>query len=244
MRKGFKLTRQTGSRLFLLLTGLILLVACDDSKCIRGEGTVITRNLELAPFSKIEANGDFKVYLLPGATQKVEVRGEPNILDQLRTRVTDDTWKITHEECVKNSKGVEVFITLPVLASVFMNGSGSIEGEQAFTASDLEVVVNGSGSIALDVAASEITSRITGSGKILLQGSTPLHNIDISGSGRAEMYDLESQSVDVAISGSGIAQVSAANTLNVTISGSGIVYYKGEPTVSQHISGSGKVVKQ
>lgn len=244
MRKRFNITKQIGSKLVLLLTGLILFVACGDSRCISGEGNVVTRDLELPPFSKIEANGDFKVYLLQGAMQKVEVRGQSNILDQLRTRVTDNTWKITHEECVRNSKGVEVFITLPVVEAVFVNGSGFIEGNNVFTTSDLEVVLNGSGRIELNVVAAKITSRITGSGKIHLQGSAPLHSIDISGSGRAETYNLASESVGVSISGSGIAQVAAAKTLDVAISGSGIVYYKGEPSVTQRISGSGKVVKE
>lgn len=236
--------RTLTSRLLFLLAGLLLLGACEDTNCIKGEGTVETRLLNLAPFSRIEANGDFKVYLLQGAEQKVEIRGEPNILDQVRTSISNNTWKITHETCVRKSKSVEVFITLPVLESLYLNGSGFIEGQQGFTTSDLDVAVNGSGRISLDVEATKVISRVTGSGKLNLEGNAPLYSINISGSGRAETFGLTSERVSATISGSGVAQVTASTALDVSISGSGIVYYRGDPSVSQQISGSGKVVKQ
>jgi len=244
MSKRINLSNLSVSKLFLLFAGLILLAGCGDSNCIKGEGAIETRTLNLEPFSRIESNGDFKVYLVQGKTQKVEVKGQPNILDQLSTNISRDTWKITHEECVRNSKGVEVFITLPVVASLYVNGSGFIEGEGDFTATDLEVSVNGSGRIALTADASKVISRISGSGKIILEGSAPIYSTNISGSGRAESYNLDSENVSVTISGSGIAEVSAATALNVAITGSGIVYYKGSPTINQQISGSGKVVRK
>ncbi|MEJ8755543.1 head GIN domain-containing protein [Pontibacter sp. H259] len=233
-----------GNRLLLVLASLMLLGSCEDKNCIKGEGPVETRLLNLDSFSRIEANGDFNVFITQGPTQKVEVRGEPNILDQLQTDITNSTWKITHDNCVRRSKEVEVFITLPVYESLYLNGSGYIQGQQHITASDLDIAVNGSGKISLDVDASKIISRVTGSGKVHLQGSAPVHRINMSGSGRAETYGLASENVSVTLSGSGVAQVSAATLLDVSISGSGIVYYKGEPTVNQEISGSGKVVKQ
>ncbi|NEM98400.1 head GIN domain-containing protein [Pontibacter burrus] len=244
MMKAIALNWVGRVRLLLLLTVTMLFGSCEDSKCIKGEGAMDTRLLNLDPFRRINVQGDFKVYLTQGTVQKVEIRGEPNILDQVETAVRDDTWKITHAECVRRSKSVEVYITLPAVESLYLNGSGSIEGRSNFTASDLDIELNGSGNVRLDVEAARIISRITGSGKLQLQGITPLHRIDISGSGRVESYDLESESVEVTISGSGIAQVTAATKLDVSISGSGIVYYKGDPNVSQRISGSGKVVKQ
>ena len=125
------LNRTAGNRMtwpFLLLS-LLLLSACDDERCIKGEGDVERRTLQLQPFSDVEANGDFKVYITQGATQQVEVRGQPNILDQVNTQVSNGRWKITHDDCVRRSKEVEVYITMPEVKGLAVNGSGSISGE-------------------------------------------------------------------------------------------------------------------
>ncbi|WP_162426049.1 head GIN domain-containing protein [Pontibacter pudoricolor] len=231
-------------RLLLFVLSVSTFSACEDTNCIKGEGTIETRVLNLEPFTRIEANGDFKVYLTQGPNQKVEVKGEPNILSQLETSISNNTWKITHRECVRRSDDVEVYITIPEVESLYLNGSGHIEGQNTITATDLPVAVNGSGRIVLDVMANKIITQVTGSGKVVLQGEAPVQTIDISGSGRAEAFNLSSENVRVNISGSGTGEVTALDLLDVTISGSGNLYYKGNPAISQNISGSGKVIKK
>lgn len=185
---------------FLLLS-LLCLSACEDTRCIKGEGNIAQRTLHLQPFSKLKANGDFKVYITQGPTQQVEVKGEPNILDQVNTRVFNGKWKITYDDCVRRSKPVEVHITMPEIERLAVNGSGSIYGENKFTVTDLPVEVNGSGEIDLELDAAKVMTRVTGSGEVRLSGSTEAQHINISGSGAAEVVATNSLTVD--LSGSG-----------------------------------------
>lgn len=231
-------------KLVLMLLLLAMLGSCEDLNCIKGDGQVETRTLALQPFTNIEVNGDFKVYLTQGATQKVEVIGEANILDQLETDVSDQSWLISHTGCVRRSKAVEVRITMPEVNAMYLNGSGFIKGEGVITAAELPVTVNGSGKIDLQVNASKVISQVIGSGEMLLRGKTATHSVSISGSGKTKAFDLQANNVNVNLSGSGVAEVAAANLLGVDLSGSGMVYYKGNPTVNQQVSGSGKVVKR
>lgn len=231
-------------RAVIILLLVSALSSCEDTNCIKGEGNIETRTLNLQPFSRVEANGDFKVYLTQGEVQQVEVKGEPNILDQLETSISNGTWEIEHRECVRQSKPVEVYITMPLVQSLYLNGSGLISSQSAFRASELAVEVNGSGKVDVEVEAIKVITRVTGSGEVLLHGYAPLHSVMISGSGRAEAFDLQAENVTVNISGSGVAEVSASDALAAEISGSGIVYYQGNPSVTKTISGSGKVVKK
>lgn len=221
-----------------------ILSGCDDVRCIKGEGDVETRELNLQPFSRVEANGDFKVYITQGEPQKVEVKGEPNILDQLQTSVSNSTWEIEHSECVRRSKQVEVYITMPQVQSLYLNGSGRIYSQNELTANELLVEVNGSGKIECDVTAAKVISRVTGSGEMALHGEAPIYSVNISGSGKSAAFGLQAENVTAQISGSGVAEVSAAEALAADITGSGIVYYLGSPQVTTNISGSGKVVKK
>lgn len=228
----------------LVFFAMLLLSACADRNCIKGEGATETRTLNLQPFKSIEANGSFKVYITQGATQQVEVKGESNILDQLNTSISNNTWKIEHTSCVRRSRDVEVYITMPVTESLYLNGSGRIIGQNTITAGDVQVTLNGSGKIELTTSAEQVITRLIGSGEIVLGGEAVRHNINISGSGRVEAFGLQANNVTVNLSGSGVAEVSAVSALGADISGSGNVYYKGNPTVTTSITGSGKVVKK
>lgn len=75
----------------LVLCVLLLLSACYDLNCIKGNGDVEQLNLTLQLFSKVEANGDFKIYITQGKPQRVEVKGESNILS---TRVRNGKWEL------------------------------------------------------------------------------------------------------------------------------------------------------
>lgn len=234
-----------GFRSLLLLVTLGILAACEDTNCIKGNGEVVQRTLDLQSFNEVEANGDFKVYITQGPTQHVEVKGEPNILNELKTDVANNKWSIGYNSCIRRSKAVEVYITMPEVRSLYLNGSGLINSQNVIMATELPVTVNGSGKIDLDLTAAKVITRITGSGEINLQGEAPLHHVSISGSGKAKAYDLVADNVTVNISGSGLTEVTATDALDVSITGSGEVYYKGNPaTVNKSVSGSGKVVKR
>ena len=77
-----------------------------------------------------------------------------------------------------------------------------------------------------------------------LSGSAVEQDIEVSGSGRYEAAELQSQKVTADISGSGQVEVAVSRELQVDISGSGTVTYSGDPSVSQSVSGSGRVIKK
>ena len=60
---------------------------------------------------------------------------------------------------------------------------------------------------------------------------------------RLNLWACMAENVDVDISGSGYAEVSASVKLDVSVSGSGDIKYKGNPALNQAISGSGSVQK-
>ncbi|PSR52766.1 DUF2807 domain-containing protein [Adhaeribacter arboris] len=222
------------------------LAACTDhgAFCIKGEGDVTSRTLQLQPFQEIDVNGDFEVYVTQGSPQKIEVKGEPNILDELNTQVQNGKWKIKFDDCIRRSKTVKVYLTMPEVNSLYLNGSGQISGQNKLTATDFSVVVNGSGKIEADLAATKVITQIMGSGEIELAGTAKQQTIHIAGSGKVKSYDLTAEDVSVQVAGSGKTQVMASKTLDVDLAGSGTVYYRGNPTVNTRISGSGKVIHE
>lgn len=229
----------------ILLCLFVLQLPAQDwwKKGITGEGPVVERDLELADFDAIRLSTNGKVYLRQGNQQSVRVKGQQNIIDNLKKEVNDGSWKISFERPVRRHAELAIYITMPSLRHVGVSGSGSIIGESKFTGlGDLKTHISGSGRLELEAESRNLSSHISGSGSMRLAGSTGQYDIHISGSGKVYAYDLDSSDCEVHISGSGDCEVQVQESLEVRISGSGDVFYRGRPRVTSRISGSGDVV--
>ncbi|HET9826088.1 MAG TPA: DUF2807 domain-containing protein, partial [Chitinophagaceae bacterium] len=135
-------------------------------------------------------------------------------------------------------------VTSPDFNSIRSYGSGDIIGLSKITdSSKLELGVNGSANIKMDVNAPDIDAEINGSGDINLSGETKTFNGEIRGSGNVRAMGLKSEDATVKIYGSGDADIFASVKLDVHVAGSGDVNYKGNAQVSSSIAGSGRVKK-
>jgi hypothetical protein len=230
--------------LSFLLVSVFALTSCDkDSMCLRGEGGIETRELNLASFDKVRLMGFGRVYLRQDSIQRVTVESHPNIIDAIKTNVSGGKWKIDfRNNCVKNVDVFNVYISMPVLKEAGVSGSGEILGQNTFNTGDLELEISGSGNIDLRAIAANVNSNISGSGNIQLSGGAAKHEICISGSGDVKAFELPCDNSNVKISGSGTSRVKVGKKLDVEISGSGDVYYKGFPGINSSVSGSGKII--
>ncbi len=230
----------------VILFTMILMTSCQDRgnnglfNCIEGDGDVVTQELLINEFTSVKSRGTSQVYITQGNDFKVEVEGQENIIANIETDIQNGVWEIEFDECQRNFTDLKIYITMPVIESLEVSGSGDMFGQNAFLVGNIKLEVDGSGSIDVAVdGATDVDARISGSGKIKLEGTTNYLGSKISGSGDLEAYDLEANIVNIKISGSGDAEVTANNELDVKIEGSGDVYYKGNPIINVDISGSG-----
>jgi hypothetical protein len=92
-----------------------------------------------------------------------------------------------------------------------------------------------------DLAARNLTIKVSGSGNFDLAGQVDTQDITITGAGNYRASDLQSKEAQVAISGSGDVTVWATDSLDARITGFGNIRYYGNPSVSQSITGGGTV---
>ncbi len=211
---------------------------------IDGEGAVVKQEISLAEIDGFDLGFGGDVILTPGATQKIVIEGQQNIIDNIKRDVNKGIWRIAYIKNVHNAKPVTVYITVPTLTHVGLSGSGSIKSTGKFSSlKDVDIALAGSGDISIDLEARDIGIRISGSGGIRLAGSTESLEVAISGSGDVMTKELVASHCKVQISGSGDAAVYVNGDLETAISGSGDVTYKGDASVTARISGSGEVRK-
>lgn len=213
-----------------LTAGFLMMIAFALSSCngerLVANNNVISETRDLSGFEQVEAGGANNVHVAYGENFKVELRGSSNLVQAYETKIDNKTLTLRYNDDVNvDDDDVEVFVTLPMLNGVTLSGSGDMDIRGRFPeAKEFVVNINGSG----DINVSESFSCVS-------------LEVDISGSGKAELSNLQTVRSDVTISGSGDTYVHAEEQLDVRINGSGTVYYKGSPRVKSDINGSGQV---
>ncbi len=215
------------------------------TNCIKGEGEVVSRSFDIPHFDQINVANSADVVFIHGKEQKVEVKGQANIIDELTLTVKNEECRIDFDKNVCFSKDFTVYITVPSIKAVRISGSSDVSSQSTFTEDEFAVSISGSGDVAFDINASKIGIRIGGSGDVDLEGNAEDIDISITGSGDVNVYKVDASSAAVSIVGSGDIYVNSSESLKIDIIGSGDVYYKGNPTNKDiNTIGSGDVIPQ
>jgi hypothetical protein len=212
-------------RVLIIVSFSLLLFSCSKEK-VRGGGSVITENRNLANFTGITVFGSSAVQITQGSSFRVEVRGYGNLLPYYETRIVNNNLEMGYKNNVNvKNDNIQVLITMPALNSISLHGSGNISTTGIFAGN------------------TNFNAFIAGSGNInFSSGSTQNFNSSIEGSGNIYTLNMVTDNAETHISGSGNTEITANNQLKVTIAGSGNVYYRGTPVITTFISGSGAVI--
>ncbi|MBT5766186.1 DUF2807 domain-containing protein [Emcibacteraceae bacterium] len=218
----------------------------------------ITKSSDLSGFTKVQLNTSSDVNIKMGSTYSIEMVGDEERIGNTVLEMKDDTLKIKHKKGRFNydsDQDMEVFIVMPNIESMQINGSGDADIEGVDNSSlalnvngsgdifvkgqseELDISINGSGNISMgEVMGKDVEISINGSGDVELDGGTCQSlEIDIHGSGDVEAKDMQCQDVNVEVAGSGDTEVYASNSLTFDSHGSGNVEVYGKPqTVIDH----------
>lgn len=225
-----------------LFVGLTLYSNSEKSKCVKGEGPIVKKELSINEFHEIELHVSGDVELTYGATQKITVETHANLIELIETDVHNGNWEIEFEKSVCNYKQLTFYVTVPYIDEVSVSGSGSIYGMSQFKAENMKLNIAGSGDIKMDISCDNVEINISGSGDIEVAGVAKEVEVNIAGSGDVKAENLRSENCEVSIAGSGDVKIDVHSTLDVSIAGSGDVHYSGSPKVKSSVMGSGDVI--
>ena len=229
----------------IMITLVILMQSCvldNVFDCEHGRGEIIEETFGIDDVHSIDLRMDAVLFLTQGEDREVVISGQANIIDEIDFRVRNRKLVIDNNRCLRNFDEIQIFITVPNIRELSIAGSGRISSQNQLNINDLQLSVSGSGDMDLDIVGDDVSGRISGSGSIDLRGIIDDLDFTLSGSGMLNAFDLEAQTANITISGSGDVEVTVLEALDVRISGSGNVYFRGDPIVDSRISGSGRVI--
>jgi Putative auto-transporter adhesin, head GIN domain len=227
---------------------ILAFAACKfvGGKRVTGNGNVTTQQRNITDFNAVEVHGSFTVYVSQGADYAVRIEAEENLMEYIVVEKDGDELEVgfKHNTRIRTNRPVNVYVTAPSYTGLAVSGSGNLISQTKLTSSSqLDIDISGSGDANLEVDAPTVTAEISGSGTAILKGMTRTFNGGIAGSGELKAYNLLSEKSDIEVAGSGDAEVYASKQLDVRVAGSGNINYKGNPSINQNIAGSGTVRK-
>ncbi|SHJ64794.1 Putative auto-transporter adhesin, head GIN domain [Tangfeifania diversioriginum] len=224
---------------------LFFTTGCINELLVDGNGISATEARITPDFSKIKSEGEFDIHITHGNEFDILVEAESNLIQYIETDVSGNTLRIHTRGLrdLKNSLPMEIFITVPFIEEIKQSGSGTITTD-FFEGNHFEFVISGSGSIETAIDANSVDGMISGSGALFVSGTAKSADFVISGSGQIDAWDMELQSCEATISGSGSMWLTVEQFLKAIISGSGSVYYSGTPEIETRISGSGNIFNE
>ena len=232
----------------IFLISLILLATSTvfGQKKVKGNGKMVTITRNTNSYDGINCAGSFDYVLVAGTEGNITLQGEENILEHLETYVEDGQLHIKPKNNVSLSPSskMKVVVTIPFtdINSIALAGSGDLWNQDQISASKLTTSVAGSGDMVLNVKVDSLMGSLAGSGNVTYEGNSEKITFSIAGSGDLHAFKLTANEVEVAISGSGDAEVFCTKSIKANVSGSGDIEYKGDPEFEDiNVSGSGSV---
>lgn len=250
--------------------GLLFAALCSVLTLARAQAAdegVETRTVALdARVVKVRIDGIVNVRLRQGPQPSLQLIADKRTLDSLLAAQSGDTLQLG-----AGGRGMRINqitgprpraeLVLPSLRQVVSEGVGSTE-ISGFSGQDLELILEGAGSIDAVASYQRVRAALGGVGKltltlgnndktdldlggagnIVLNGRSKLLKARLGGVGGLNAQQFEADSVDIDLSGLGNASVNARSSARLNLSGLGSVTVYGKPPQRDvAVDGLGKV---
>lgn len=202
-----------------------IFVSYGDEEPVQGSGNRVRRMRPAGAFTRVIADDAMDVEIRIGAQSSIEIEGDDNLVDRIRTDATRGTLHLRVRGGYRVRRPMIARITMPRLDRLDLEASG-----------DGRISGLGGGSLAL---------ASFGSGSFTAEGRVDSLELRIQGSGDADLENLRAREARILINGSGDASAHVTDTIVATVNGTGEIVYRGEPrNVTEDVNGTGSISRR
>jgi len=217
---------------------------------------VTKKVLELPEFRSIYVNSNYTVYLKQTNKQEVSVEALSDIFQLSDIKVENGILMINIDrkpenpnksiwakiDDIKLNPTMKLYVSMKNINDLQVNSGGKIISENSIAGGNLNLAVNGNGTMDVDIKGEVVKAEVSGSGTMIIKGYATSIDAAISGSGNIKAFECPLETAKVKVSGSGLCEVNVTNNIEATILGSGLIKHKGNTkNTVKKIYGSGSV---
>ncbi|NHJ40083.1 MAG: DUF2807 domain-containing protein [Asgard group archaeon] len=216
---------------------------------------IIAEKRDVKDFNKVvlKEHHEGELFITFGKNEGLTIEAPTDILKRIETSIDKDTLTIKTAgtllekigDAFKTSvtrKVIKYHLTVKQLDSLDITGLIKAEIDPIRT-KRFFVRFNGAGTIKFkSIDVNLLEAKLTNVGNIELTGKAYEQIITITGSGKYDAPNLESQIANITVKGVGIATLWAIQKLDVTLRGIGKVSYYGDPKIKSNIAPVGSFI--
>ena len=238
------------------LVPVLLLLASMISSCgvanifmdtVQGSGEVVTEIREVPNFSKIEAHGDFELFVTQ-IESGIEIHAEGNLMKYIHTYVKDQTLVVEIADTdgsginLKPLEPIEIYVKLTKITDISLTGGVKLNSGQLI-AKDMQINL-----LLTDGSEAKINALRTGTLTVTLLDESSLEIVDgqvteqtIKASKESQYSAewLKSEATTMVLSGDSEATIWAEETFEVELTGGSTAYYYGSPNTLTEVKNAG-----
>jgi hypothetical protein len=209
---------------------------------------VTHRSYPVSDFHAVSSFGPNVIHVSTGKAVSVRAEGPTEAVDMIEVLVEAGALiirpKQEHRKTLAawEKRAPVFFITLPELEAARVTGAGDMAVDRVagrrFSGS-----VGGPAELRIgNLAVDAVDLRVAGPGRVNAAGSAQHLTVSLSGTGRADLRELESATASVRVSGTGDVRARASGTADLSITGLGSIEISGGAACTVAKRGRGKIV--
>jgi len=224
--------------MLLLFTGCVVNVG--GGRTLRGTGSLVTRDIDVADFNAIDVGGNFRVVYRQASTPALTVVMQENLFNHLETSVRNGNLQITTGRNFETTSANRptLYVYAPYLTGVDFSGavtasnwdmiqgqsfaistSGAATLDISLEVQQVDIGVSGAASLTLDLDVERLDMEIAGAANVRLSGSANTIDVDGSGAFNLRAGDLQIEGGRVNVSGAANVYLSTLENISVITSG-------------------------
>lgn len=241
-------------KIYFILT-LLTIVSCDKedaNDCFQTSGSIITKEIQVNDFSKIEVNEGINLVVKEGASQEIIVETGANLINEVEaTVVGDKLFLYDHNNCnyVRDYGITTIYVTSPNITEINSKTQFEVRSDGILTFPNLRLVSENftnesaaSGNFNLQVQNQELNIVFNNLSNLFISGSTNVFDINLpGGNSRVESENFLANTVSIFSRGSNDIIINPQLELSGDIYGTGDVIAVNRPalvTLTAHYTGS------
>jgi hypothetical protein len=233
---------------------LITIISCDKedaNDCFQTSGSIITEEISVNDFSKIEVNEGINVVVIEGVNREVTLETGANLINEVEAKVVGETlFLYDHNNCnfVRDYGITTIYVTSPNITEIISKTQFEVRSEGILTFPNLTLTSENftnesaaSGNFTLQVQNQELKITSNNLSNFFISGSTDLFDINFpGGNSRIEAENFEANTVAIFSRGSNDMIINPRLEISGDIYGTGDVIAVNRPalvTLIAHYTG-------
>lgn len=168
----------------VILSVMLISSTCSQSLIpVRGTGTPVDKQVNVADFNGIDVSSGFDVILVQGNSESLTLTAQENLLEYITATVENGTLKIYARKNIMSTRPLKARITFKEISNLKVRGGGDTYSETPVNAEALDVTISGGGDFRSTLNCETLKCSMTGGGDTEIGGKAENYNINISGGG-------------------------------------------------------------